>query len=40
MGIDLPIVNLAHVVLPAARPVHDMAEQAAHTGGLLHILAV
>jgi hypothetical protein len=33
-------VNLAHVVLPAARLIHDMAEQAATTGGLLHSLAV
>jgi len=33
-------VKLAHVVLPAARLIHDMAEQAATTGGLLHSLAV
>ena len=26
--------------LPAARLIHDMAEQAATTGGLLHSLAV
>ena len=33
-------VNLAYVLLPAARLIHDMAEQAATTGGLLHSLAV
>jgi hypothetical protein len=33
-------VNPAHVVLPAARLIHDMAGQAATTGGRLHNLAV
>ncbi|MFG2169218.1 nitronate monooxygenase [Micromonospora chersina] len=32
-------VNLVHDVLPAARLVHDMAEQTAATVGLLHSLA-